>query len=168
MYVAITRARERLYMSFSQTRLLHGQTRYNLKSRFIAELPDQDLKWLTARGRQRGFDGYGGQGGAGYGAGGGSSRFGGTRGGGFPSSPVATRATSYAGSSAWRENEIPAGRSAARDARFRIGQGVSHARFGEGVVTGIEGHGEDARVQVKFAGHGSKWLALSIAKLEPV
>ncbi len=177
MYVAITRARERLYMSFSQTRLLHGQTRYNLKSRFIDELPEQDLKWLTARGRQRGFNGYGagynagysgGQGGAGYGGGGGSNRFGGTRGGSFPSSPVATRATSYAGSSAWRENEIPAGLGAARDARFRIGQGVSHARFGEGVVTGVEGHGDDARVQVKFAAHGSKWLALSTAKLEPV
>ena len=39
-------------MSFSQTRLLHGQTRYNLKSRFIDELPEQDLKWLTAEGRQ--------------------------------------------------------------------------------------------------------------------
>ena len=48
------------------------------------------------------------------------------------------------------------------------GQGVAHARFGEGVVTGIEGSGDDARVQVKFAQHGSKWLALAIAKLEPV
>ena len=40
MYVAITRARQRLYLSFSQTRLLHGQTRYNVKSRFFDELPD--------------------------------------------------------------------------------------------------------------------------------
>jgi DNA helicase-2/ATP-dependent DNA helicase PcrA len=31
MYVAITRARQRLYLSFSQTRMLHGQTRYNLR-----------------------------------------------------------------------------------------------------------------------------------------
>jgi DNA helicase-2/ATP-dependent DNA helicase PcrA len=35
MYVAITRARKRLYLSHSQTRMLHGQTRYNLKSRFF-------------------------------------------------------------------------------------------------------------------------------------
>ncbi len=47
MYVAITRARQRLYLSFSQTRMLHGQTRYSLKSRFIDELPDAALKWLT-------------------------------------------------------------------------------------------------------------------------
>ena len=47
MYVAITRARKRLYMSFAQTRMLHGQTRYNMKSRFFEELPDAVLKWLT-------------------------------------------------------------------------------------------------------------------------
>ena len=47
MYVAITRARKRLYLSFAQTRMLHGQTRYNMKSRFFMELPEALLKWLT-------------------------------------------------------------------------------------------------------------------------
>src|SRR5690606_35909250 len=41
MYVAITRARRRLYLSFSQTRMLHGQTRYNMKSRFFDEMPER-------------------------------------------------------------------------------------------------------------------------------
>ena len=42
-------------------------------------------------------------------------------------------------------------------------------RFGEGVVTGIEGNGDDARIQIRFkAPHGVKWLALAVAKLEPV
>ncbi|HEY9240111.1 MAG TPA: UvrD-helicase domain-containing protein, partial [Burkholderiaceae bacterium] len=49
MYVAITRARKRLYLSFSQTRMLHGQTRYNVKSRFLEELPEAALKWITPR-----------------------------------------------------------------------------------------------------------------------
>ena len=49
MYVAITRARKRLYLSFSQTRMLHGQTRYNVKSRFFDELPEAALKWITPR-----------------------------------------------------------------------------------------------------------------------
>jgi DNA helicase-2/ATP-dependent DNA helicase PcrA len=49
MYVAITRARKRLYLSCSQTRMLHGQTRYNLKSRFLEELPEAALKWITPR-----------------------------------------------------------------------------------------------------------------------
>ena len=49
MYVAITRARQRLYVSFAQSRLLHGQTRYGLKSRFLDELPEAAVKWLTPR-----------------------------------------------------------------------------------------------------------------------
>ncbi|MBR7801468.1 UvrD-helicase domain-containing protein [Undibacterium fentianense] len=49
MYVAITRARQRLYMTFSQTRMLHGQTRYNLRSRFFDELPEASLKWLSPK-----------------------------------------------------------------------------------------------------------------------
>jgi DNA helicase-2/ATP-dependent DNA helicase PcrA len=51
MYVAITRARTRLYLTFAQTRLLHGQTRYNVSSRFLDEVPAGVVKWLTPRGR---------------------------------------------------------------------------------------------------------------------
>jgi DNA helicase-2/ATP-dependent DNA helicase PcrA len=54
MYVAITRARTRLYLSFAQTRMLHGQTRYNVASRFIDELPPEVIKWLTPRLRGQG------------------------------------------------------------------------------------------------------------------
>ena len=49
MYVAITRARRRLYISFAQSRLLHGQTRYGIRSRFLEELPEAAVKWLTPR-----------------------------------------------------------------------------------------------------------------------
>lgn len=52
MYVAITRARRRLFLSFAQTRMLHGQTRYKVKSRFLAELPEEALKWLSPRVQQ--------------------------------------------------------------------------------------------------------------------
>ena len=48
-YVAITRARNRLYLSHAQTRMLHGQTRYNIPSRFLEEIPQQLMKWLTPR-----------------------------------------------------------------------------------------------------------------------
>jgi DNA helicase-2/ATP-dependent DNA helicase PcrA len=51
MYVAITRARTRLYLTYAQTRLLHGQTRYNVASRFLDEIPAGVMKWLTPRGR---------------------------------------------------------------------------------------------------------------------
>ncbi|OAI51755.1 DNA helicase II [Betaproteobacteria bacterium SCGC AG-212-J23] len=48
-YVAITRARNRLYLSHAQTRMLHGQTRYNIPSRFLEEIPQNLMKWLTPR-----------------------------------------------------------------------------------------------------------------------
>ncbi|HWM45264.1 MAG TPA: UvrD-helicase domain-containing protein [Burkholderiales bacterium] len=48
-YVAITRARSRLYLSHAQTRMLHGQTRYNIPSRFLEEIPQPLMKWLTPR-----------------------------------------------------------------------------------------------------------------------
>jgi DNA helicase-2/ATP-dependent DNA helicase PcrA len=55
-YVAITRARTRLYLSFAQTRMLHGQTRYSLASRFLEEIPEGLKKWLTPRfSRQKDF-----------------------------------------------------------------------------------------------------------------
>jgi len=47
MYVAVTRARQRLYVSLAQSRMLHGQTRYCMKSRFLDEIPVGLLKWLT-------------------------------------------------------------------------------------------------------------------------
>jgi DNA helicase-2/ATP-dependent DNA helicase PcrA len=47
MYVAITRARTRLYLCYAQTRLLHGQTRYNVASRFLDEIPHEVVKRLT-------------------------------------------------------------------------------------------------------------------------
>ncbi len=49
MYVAITRARARLYLSFAQNRMLHGQTRYNVASRFLDEIPAGLVQWLTPR-----------------------------------------------------------------------------------------------------------------------
>ncbi len=139
MYVAITRARKRLYMSFSQTRMLHGQTRYNLKSRFIEELPEGALKWLTPRTQGYAIN-------QGYGQGFGRN---------------------FGAESAWEEPSVKRlERSADRGIAFRIGQSVTHAKFGDGVIVNIEGAGSDARVQVNFGREGMKWLALSVAKLQ--
>ena len=44
MYVALTRARRRLYLTLAQSRMLHGQTRYNVPSRFFQELPENLLR----------------------------------------------------------------------------------------------------------------------------
>ena len=49
MYVAVTRARQRLYLSHAQSRMLHGQIRYGIASRFLDEIPEDLLKRLNAR-----------------------------------------------------------------------------------------------------------------------
>jgi DNA helicase-2/ATP-dependent DNA helicase PcrA len=56
MYVAVTRARRRLYVTHAQRRMLHGQTRYNIPSRFVGELPPGLVQWLSPF-RRRASDG---------------------------------------------------------------------------------------------------------------
>jgi DNA helicase II / ATP-dependent DNA helicase PcrA len=154
MYVAITRARKRLYLSHSQTRMLHGQTRYNLKSRFFEELPEDALKWITPK--QSGF-------------GGGGSGFGGSASYSGATSPYAERARGQFGNDYSKYSApVPPQRPEATGHSFKVGQKLFHAKFGEGTVTALEGTGDDARAQINFPRHGVKWLALSVAKLTPL
>ena len=44
MYVSITHAHQKLYLNYNQTRILHNQTRYNVKNRFFDKLPKHTLK----------------------------------------------------------------------------------------------------------------------------
>jgi DNA helicase-2/ATP-dependent DNA helicase PcrA len=153
MYVAITRARKRLYLSFSQTRMLHGQTRYNVKSRFFDELPEDALKWLTPK--QQGF-------GSGYAR---EYQQAWQRGSGLGGIVGAGRVEPRAQPAAPAHRLAP---PAGAEHGLRVGQSVFHTKFGEGVVMTLEGSGADARAQVNFGRHGAKWLALAIAKLTPV
>ena len=135
MYVALTRARRRLYLLLAQSRMLHGQTRYNVPSRFFQELPETLLSRVNHL-RQVSMPSQVRQGQSSYGAG-----------------RTGTRGASTA----------PVMQS--RDSPWRIGQAVTHAKFGAGVIISAEGGGGDARVQVNFRDSGPKWLMLEYAKL---
>ncbi|NTX31076.1 UvrD-helicase domain-containing protein [Burkholderia pyrrocinia] len=154
MYVAITRAKERLYLSFAQSRMLHGQTRYNVRSRFFDELPEHVLKWLTPK-VEAGSRWGGRSDNAGYGR----DWF--ARPGGGSREQIVDAAVS-APLPAFADKQRAAG------AGFRVGQQVFHTKFGEGTVTALKGNGTDAKAQVKFKRHGEKWLALAVAKLQAV
>ncbi len=156
MYVAITRARKRLYLSFSQTRMLHGQTRYNVKSRFFDEIPESTLKWITPK--QQGF-------GSGYAR---EYQQAWQRGSGLSGIVGAGRVEPSFPSSSSAPTVPYTPASTPGQQGLRVGQTVFHTKFGEGVVSTLEGRGGDARAQVHFGRHGSKWLALAIAKLTPV
>jgi len=55
-----------------------------------------------------------------------------------------------------------------KDGQLTLGQRVSHAKFGEGVILNLEGNGSHMRIQVNFEKAGSKWLVASYANLQPV
>ncbi|QYF94475.1 UvrD-helicase domain-containing protein [Massilia sp. PAMC28688] len=141
MYVAITRARKRLYMSFTQARMLHGQTQYRRKSRFLDELPEQSLKWITPRVQAHWFG----------------------------NKKSAWDETPFSGGGS--DNKIAQQiiqKAAASGPGWRIGESVVHGKFGEGVIVNIEGGGSNARAQINFGRNGMKMLDLSVAKLERV
>jgi len=138
MYVAITRARKRLYMCFSQTRMLHGQTRYNMKSRFFDELPEESLKWLSPKVQSHWFANK-------------KSAWDDVSLAGGTDNAIAQRIAQKSGGIGWR-----------------IGESVAHAKFGEGVIVNIEGSGSNCRAQINFGSFGMKVLDLSVAKLERI
>jgi len=136
MYVAITRARRRLNLSFAQSRMLHGQTRYGLRSRFVDELPAHTIQTLTPPLR------------TGFSSAPGTMPWAGRGGGSLPPAVPSDRAEPRVG--------------------LRIGQGVRHARFGDGVIVRLQGSGTDARAQINFGASGVKELLLAVAKLETI
>lgn len=147
MYVAMTRAQQRLYLSYAESRMLHGQVRVNVPSRFIDEIPDDFLKRLRSS-----FSGGGYRQaltGTGY---------------------AAPSTTSFASTRHQRNSDGNAVTKMAAQRLsgegFHIGQQVSHTKFGTGTILNCEGSGADMRVQVNFRQAGTKWLSLAYAKLE--
>jgi len=143
MYVAITRARRRLTLTHAQMRMLHGQMRYGLPSRFLEEIPEALVHSLSRRAPAQVFaavlqpsNAYG-------------------RGGyGYQSTPRdAEPAPHY--QAPRREANMP----------FPVGARVVHPKYGEGVVGGYQGQGPDAEVTVTFPKAGRKVFILDYARL---
>jgi len=122
-YVGLTRARERLYLSYALHRRIHG---YGVgePSRFLREMGEDQLTSLNVR-RE-------------------------------PPAGWATDAAAYAAAADTVTEDLP----------FRVGARVRHARFGEGLVVGIERDGGDYVVTVGFASVGRKRLSVQYAHLE--
>ena len=117
-YVGLTRAKEKLVLSYAEIRRQYGREEYHRPSRFIAELPQELLEEIRV-----------------------NTRF---------KPPITMR-------------NMP--ETVAGEAGLRLGQSVTHAKFGHGVILSVEGSGAHTRVQVKFANDGSKWLVLAYANL---
>ena len=128
-YVGITRAMQRLYLSYARRRAVFGAQSYGLPSRFLEEIPADLLEEPRETVFRPGLL-------AGAGAGGG---FHAARGPGRWDAP----------SPGGPRTRAPA----VETARFRLGEDIVHAAFGDGVVTGVEPGGV---IVVRFAGDGSE------------
>ena len=153
-YVAITRARERLFLTCAQTRQLFGETQANPVSRFVTEIPAELRKTMGVgsagylgvgwekRGSRRGISGSGVEAGQGgtfnrSSSGGSTTRYSGAgRSGssGFGSGSGTGRATSGVGAPG-----ADVGKKAAANMTFAVGDKVNHRVFGPGVVKAVKG-----------------------------
>lgn len=153
LYVAMTRARKQMHLSWARTRRRFGVDEYNLRSPFVADVPDELLAGGGSTGRQRGGSltpATIGQRGAPW--------------GGRPAAapnPVAQRAaqrfagrrsTGLRGHDEGGETVIQRGESAP----FAAGSTVRHGSFGRGEVLDVAGYGSQARITVRFASVGIK------------
>ncbi len=159
-YVGITRARQRLYLSRAVTRSAWGQPSYNPESRFMAELPEDLVRWERTGGTYTSWSGTGGGVGGRSGAvdRGPAPRAAGFS-GGTPRAAQLAQRLGIDGSRLATASELP------RAPKVAVGDRVNHQRYGLGRVLAVEGHGPGARAQIDF-GDQTLWLVLRHAPLD--
>ena len=160
-YVAMTRAREKLTLTNARQRTLYGRTTPCMPSRFLNEIPEENMEWLSKpqprsesweeRDSDYGDRGYGSYGGYGQ----------------RSAAPVVTRrepAEPKAGalrSAAGASKAAP--KAAAPRMQIQAGETVEHDAFGRGRVLSVRAMGGDALVEVAFDSVGTKKLMLKMA-----
>lgn len=140
-YVGITRAEQKLTLSYAESRRLYGEETLTRSSRFLGELPQELLEEVRLQGRIT------------------RSTY---------SHDYAKNKDIAAGHDTIRASadSISSGENTVDS--VNLGQRVKHPKFGEGIVLNYEGKGKNARVQINFDEVGGKWLVLSYARLEAI
>ena len=181
-YVAITRAREVLYITRAQSRMLYGQTTHNPPSRFLQEIPDEAAEEIErTSSRSFAFSGGadGGRGSYGYGARTGRGERPGQSGGagftrtaaaaspfGRPAAakPVGSRMTVGGSSAGGAAGAKGAAKTAS--APYNVGETVHHAGFGTGVIVQTMPMAGDTLLVIDFDKAGRKKLMANYARLQ--
>lgn len=172
-YVAMTRAKEKLYLTCANQRMLFGRTSANRPSRFVEEIPpghmdrsgrtflDRDSDWEEGvPSRASGYDGvFGGAGRSGYGSNGRQPR---SDYGGFVRSMSAEKRPAPERPKRPLLSTAASGKSAAVP-DFKRGDMVDHKAFGRGMILSVQKMGGDALVEIAFDNVGTKRLMLKSA-----
>ena len=178
-YVAITRARERLYLTRAAVRSAWGTPQEMPPSRFLDDIPAELLdvrRAVTSGERMRAS--YGGSYGSGsYGSGSyGRSRrsegrdpWGDTDTGAFGSGRGGASAQPAGVRKVTRMGVTPAAKPAEDKPvlSLKVGDRIKHATLGAGTVTGIEGEGPRTVARIRF-GLGEKRLLVRMAPMEKI
>ena len=191
MYVGITRARKRLFLSYASERMLYNQYNHNAPSRFLKEIPAR-LMHVTF-GKEKDDNFFGRYGNTSGGRSTGNSRSTGVTESGritpftkqVPSRSVVSPGTGIPGKPVLtlkgkNLNEIPGVtkgfgstiRSAARahadeamKSLFSVGDRAMHPKFGTGTVTELSGSGVNARIMIRFDDGHERTLSLAVAPI---
>ena len=167
-YVAMTRAREQLYLTCANQRMLFGRTSANRPSRFTREIPEehlvrsgrsgfdsfnQDTDWSGVSSRTSGYEGYGRAAQSPQPSYGGFER---------AMQYAAARSQSTAKRAA-TGSSAGIGNTATFAPDFRKGDMVVHKAFGEGMILSLQKMGGEALVEIAFDNAGTKRLMLKSA-----
>lgn len=168
-YVAVTRAKQKLWLTYANARYRFGQLVQNDPSRFIEEMPEQYIDKTYAGGGARNNAGSD-MGSAfermqrGFGFGGGSTtaaerKYGpppGRKPAYLPVQPEAPKVVAH----------IPSADFVASDtSQLQAGQKVEHQKFGFGTVSSVEGSAHNPVATIQFEKNGEKKIMLNYAKL---
>jgi DNA helicase-2/ATP-dependent DNA helicase PcrA len=157
-YVAVTRAKKKLYLTYANTRYRFGQLQQNDPSRFIDEMPEQylDRSYAGSNARNNATTGWAG----------GSAFERMNR--GF-SKPAAKTSFSVAAPRNTVKEHIPTENFVPSDTRdLKEGQKVEHQKFGFGKVAKLEGSSHNPIATIDFELNGSKKIMLNYARLRIV
>ena len=177
-YVAMTRAKQKLYITSTRRRMIFGRTSPSTLSRFVDEIPDSDIErndprqahlaggadwhsgWSASGGSGYGSSGYGSSGYSGYGS---YGRVSDSRSAGRTDGSSSAR-SAYGSRRTPPPKAAPAAAPAAVSLDYKTGDSVRHTAFGEGVITKMTPMaGGDALIEVTFEKVGLKRLMLKTA-----
>jgi DNA helicase II / ATP-dependent DNA helicase PcrA len=165
-YVAITRAKTKLYLSYSNARYRFGQLQQNDPSRFIDEMPEENLdkSYAGAPARNNGSS-AGSRGSAFERMGRGFENTGGSQTGMFAKKEPAKPAYATPARPQTKEHTISDNFVASNTADLAEGQKVEHQKFGFGVIAKMEGAAHNPIATIHFETNGEKKIMLNYAKL---
>lgn len=160
MYVAITRAKERLYVTRAQSRFMYGKRQNLLPSTFLGELAPV----LPALAQQKSSRNWDGDRVSAYGMGSDAMGMGRSFAKDMPDDSPNSKAFQTITSNFIKQSPAPAGGK--KDvSKFKPGAKVSHPKFGEGVIVSVKNEGANVYCDIGFKGAGVKTLALEYAPL---